>query len=353
MLALLPITEFTDDKLLYVHLDPQINDFTKKYNGNIIITSSTKTRIIPITDIPLNSLYHSLWRSIFNAGRTIFTWDIKKFISYLRYHLKTSVNQPGSIVIDLKYGMAYLGHRIDKPLESFIDVLQQARMLSTSPGWQNVRRYCHNPLSFKVLPEIEIKPIICDNQALYSCYEIEGQANGRLLSWKASDRFITVHSLTPQQKSVITPIFEDDNSLFIIMDYQHMEVSMLAWLAGDEALAAALGKPDFYESVAPLNCDPQDRRKIGKAAFLPVIYGLQSKNLAERLKLEPAVVDKLTSELHSRFSKSFQWIEQKQAELATNPVAVDHFGRKRDFANEPSYKRRNFEVQSPASFVCL
>ena len=82
--------------------------------------------------------------------------------------------------------------------------------------------------------------------------------------------------------------------------------------------------------------------------FLPTAYGLQSKNLAERLKLEQGVVDTTISKMEGDYQKSFQWLKNKETE-----DAIDRFGRKRDFSSEPPYKRRNFQVQSPASLVCL
>jgi DNA polymerase I-like protein with 3'-5' exonuclease and polymerase domains len=83
------------------------------------------------------------------------------------------------------------------------------------------------------------------------------------------------------------------------------------------------------------------------------VYGLQSRSLAESLKVSQSAADVIINYLKNRFPHTFQWIEKKEADLADSALAADYFGRKRDFSNDPPYKRRNFEVQSPASLICL
>jgi hypothetical protein len=358
MAELNKITSFVTEPVVYFRCDPPISDFTKKYDGSYIISSTTQAVTIKASEVGrFGSFYHALRRSIFAEGHTVLTWDIKKFNSYLRHNLKTTIEPPGAKVIDLKYGLAYLGQRTDEAPKTTVQSLEVAKLLISDDGWQKAHRHLHRPLAWSVLPELENRTVVDEQKLgwLYSCYEIEGQTNGRLLCHKASNRYLTVHSLAPAQKAVLLPKdYLSDDWYFLLLDYQHMEVSVLAWLAQDEALTAALADPaEFYASLVTFECDPAERRNIGKLIFLPTIYGQQSKNLAERLKLEQTVADGLLDGLKSRFSKSFQWVESKQAALATNPIASDYFGRKRNFADEPAYKRRNFEVQSPASFICL
>ena len=374
------ITSFVTEPVIYFHCDPLISDFTKKYDGSYIISSTTKSVTIKAVDVgPFKSFYHALRRSIFAEGHTVLTWDIKKFNSYLRHNLKTAIEPPGAKVIDLKYGLAYLGQRTDDAPKTTVQSLGVAKLLISDDGWQKAHRYLHCPLAWSVLPELENRTVVDEQKAgwLYSCYEIEGQMNGRLLCRKASNRYLTIHSLTPAQKAVLLPKDHlSDDWYFLLFDYQHMEVSVLAWLAQDESLTKALADPaEFYASLVTPNlishlkspflsadgtntansvnkeCDPVERRNIGKLIFLPAIYGQQSKNLAERLKIEQTVADGLLDGIKDRFSKSFQYVLSFEQDEAIQPS--DYFGRKRDFTNEPAYKRRNFAIQSPASFICL
>lgn len=344
----------------YFLTDPLISDFTKPFNGQFELHFPNQVLRFTPKDINLRCKFNSfvifLRQTIFSKGRTVISYDFKKFASFLRYKLKESYIPFEANIVDLKYGSFYKGLRGVTAPKTFQEASKIAATLASDVNWLNVHKQVFSPLAVKVLPSIETRGIVDESRVgvLYSSYEIEGQANGRLLTPKVSSNYLTVHSLSPDQKKVLRPRIMNENEkyYFVVFDYKQMEVSMIQWLAKDENLAEALLDPDgFYESIVPEGFEKN--KKIGKAIFLPVLYGLQSFKLAERLKIPKPQADKLIEGLKYRFSDTFNWIEKKQSELEVNPIAKDCRGRVRDFTNESFYKRRNFEVQSPASLFCL
>jgi len=347
-----------DTDIGYFCPEPLIGDFTKPFEGKFIISTGVGRIRCDISQVSLKRLVYNLGESFFRKSRTILTWDIKRFISYLRMVQKGSYKPLEGRMIDLKYGLAYLAQSHRKPPESLIEALALSPDIHTDPLWRKVNALVHTPLATEVLPAMETRGVFDMSvpEVKYSNYEIEGQVNGRLSTPKLSNRFLTVHSLTPQQKVHLSPRRRNDREtyIFIEVDFVHMEVSMLQWLTGDAVLGSDLAKStDFYETLFNFKGNAEKKRKAGKAVFLPVAYGLQSANLAKRLKMSELAADTIIRELKDRFSKCFSWLDEREELLADKPIATDYLGRRRDFSGEPSHKRRNFEVQSPAATVCL
>jgi len=356
------IAGLATEQVCYFRCDPPITDFTQKYDGKFIILTPTRSATFLASEVGLDihplDFYHILQHTIFAKDHIVLTWDIKKLNSFLKYRLEGPSEPPGARVIDLKYGLAYQGDRKERPPETIREALSTAKGFTTKNHWKLAQSCVFDPLAWRVLPDLETQGVIdaSRKEVLYTSYEIEGQKNGRLKVKQPSSKFLTVHSMSPTQKAALQPrcYLEGGQWRFVVLDFENMEVSTLAWLAKDKNLQAALSSEgDFYTSLIPVDVPGWPPRKLGKLIFLPVLYGLQSRNLAEKLKIPSSAADTIITSLKGRFPQSFQWIEAKEAELKETPLASDYFGRQRDFSNEPPYKRRNFEVQSPASLICL
>jgi hypothetical protein len=90
---------------------------------------------------------------------------------------------------------------------------------------------------------------------------------------------------------------------FVVADYSQIEMRVLAWLADDEKLLAAIAEhPDFYEAIArvmdlwegdlPLKSNPELRHKV-KGIGLGLGYGLGPVKLAKMTGMEPAEARRL------------------------------------------------------------
>jgi len=347
-----------DSRVIYFRCDPPIQDFTKKYEGSYIISNEKETVEYPADSSSFQQLFASLRRTIFDKDHIVFTWDIKRFMSYAQKFKRRPLRPLEGHVIDLKYGSEYLGLLRKSPPESFLEALTASNEIVSNEKWKKISQVVHMPLALEVLPVMETRGVFGSDpsKVLYSSYEIEGSVNGRMTTPKPGKDFLTVHAMKLSDKVCLRPRRADEREthIFIEIDFTNMEVAMLQWLSEDEDLKAALeGPTDFYESLLEVDCTPDQKRKLGKSFFLPVVYGLKAAGLAKRLKVEESVADTLISGLNERFPASFQWLDDKEAELAEDSIATDYLGRKRDFSNEPPYLRRNFEVQSVAATVCL
>ncbi len=360
------IQQITDtNEVICFFLDPPIQDFTSVYDGNLCIHSKDDELTIPFSEIDLGSFVTNIAYTIFDPKNSVLTWDIKKFLSYLRYHHRIG-HVPKCNIIDLKYGSFYAGHRSATQPASFKEALVLSQSFITNTGWKKANQHVLLPLSLDVLPAIETKGLqdIAAGDVRYSWYEIEGQINGRLAAQKPSSRYLTVHSMDMVQKAKLRPRRPEasDQWMFLEFDYKNMEVMILHWLTQDEEIGAILdsGK-DFYLTVAD-TCWPKgsekypidiEGRRVGKMTFLPAMYGASPESLNKRLQATPEFAATILHNIKEKFSKSEKWLADKQGELVENKMAEDYFGRKRSFAKEPAYKRRNFEVQAPAALVCL
>ena len=343
---------------IYFRCDPLIGDFTKPYDGKFIITTPRGHIEFTSEQVGLSkspTFWYFFHDTICGKGNHVITWDIKKFISHQFHRHKPPTDLLEGSVIDAKYASAFMGQRLSRPPQTLSEALGAVGGFMGKEQCRLVNREVYVPLAFRVLPQMETTGIadVDRGRLLYSCYEIEGQANGRLLVPKVSKDYLTVHSMSPDQKAALHAGSSDEDWVFIVLDFNHMEVKMLQWLSGDGELATALAGDDFYASLVTYDAPEADKHRLGKLIFLPLVYGMQPGNLAKRLKSPPAEADELVRRLRDRFIVAFDWIESKQSELADNPIATDALGRQRDFSSEPPYKRRNFEVQSPASLVCL
>lgn len=359
--ALYDIADAIDDDIVYFRCEPPITDFTKPFTGMFIFLSEKRSISYTADEIKLNSrgltFYNFLSYGLFNKSRVTFTWDIKQLVSYFKFHFKIDLVIPDSRTYDLKYCSSYIGKKIVSAPKSYMEALKTAKAFIFNDKCNKINRQIYVPLSFGVLPTVENKYVIIKNKSLYSNYEIEGTVNGRLSTTKPSNDFIVVHSLKPEEKMQLrshhTYKDKDTDDMFILFDFKNMEAAFLQWLTKDKALSYALAGNLFYESLVDKKYNNLDRRKVGKGIFLPVIFGATSKTISEKLKLEIEVVDDVISYLKYQFSDTFKWLEEKQNDLAANSIAIDVLGRERDFTNEPSYKRRNFEVQAPSAMFCL
>lgn len=349
-----------DEKFWYVRFEPLIVDFTKPFKGRMVCCTPSKELKVEFSDLYEKNGIKSILSLIFAKGNTVLSWDIKYFASYLKKRFPTCNIPFNCRLIDIKYGLSFYGIRNQSEPKSFCEAIKFAKVFVNDVNWQKISKQIFNPLATDVLPAIETKGVVntTTSQAMYSSYEIDAQVNGRLSTHKVSDHYITPHSLTPELRNIIAPRCEDyESDLFAYFDYNNMEVAVLQWLTKDPELGKLLScGRDFYtvlyEFMFKTECDSA-KRELAKGFFLPIMYGLQANNLSKKLKVSLSDAEDIISKQNQTFKIATGWLLEKQLETLENSIGIDRFGRKRDFKNMPAYLRRNFEVQSPGSLVCL
>jgi hypothetical protein len=342
--------------ILYVRTDPEILDFTNGSSGRLIVFSSDEQVIVPLDK--LTTILGFLSSTVFSENMTVIGWGIKNIFSFLKYHLQAPY-EPECNIFDLKILEAFSDKRINAPI-NFTDALTRLQEVVKGDNWSKLKtlyRDVYLPLITKVIPAIETHGILDQKNrvGLYSCYEIEGQANGRLLCHEAFKRCFNPHSITPEEKECFRPRQLSDQ--FVLFDFRHMEVSMLQWLSKDEKLSEILSLDhDLYEVIFKLvsgaDCDNDNKREMCKRFFLPVVYGMGAATLEKELSLSQATAETIIKRLYSLFPRALAWVQECQKESQKSNLCYDVFGRKRYF-KERYYRARDFVVQSPAAVVCL
>ena len=349
------------DNGAFVTCLPEVPDFTTKGNYKIIVSGGEeeKRQSIPLYSDKkkLEWLAALLRKGIDTRSQTIIGWNIKGLFSYVQHITGKKYNLPGRI-LDLKIMEAFSGVEGKCP-QSYVEALDRISSLASVDNWKQMDTYYKNiayPLISEVLPSIETTGLVHKDlkKKLYSHYEVEGQANGRL---RCSNIFLNSynpHTFAEVSRDSLSPSTTED-VLFLYLDYQHMEVSVLQWLSQDPQLEKIIdsGK-DLYcgiwELLTTINCN-DTYRKLCKSIFLPVVYGQGAASVAKRLKIPEKTADKFIHRIYKIFPVALRWIRTQQESLIDG-CAKDYFGRLRRFT-EQQYRVRNFVVQSPAATICL
>jgi len=186
-------------------------------------------------------------------------------------------------------------------------------------------------------------------------YEIEGQVNGRLNCLKKFKRGYLPHNLSPEQKQNLKP--RGEGMIFFSADYRHCEVTVLQWLSKDEVLKGIIESgedlhSEIYRIITQTNCDTPNKRKISKGMFLPVMYGLSGRGLANALSIPENMAFEIIDRIHRCFGTASQWMQQQQDRAKEKGFTTDYLGRPRRYGENEYYKARNFAVQGVAASVC-
>jgi DNA polymerase I-like protein with 3'-5' exonuclease and polymerase domains len=145
---------------------------------------------------------------------------------------------------------------------------------------------------------------------------------------------------------------------FICPDVKYCEIAVLQWLSGDSKLKKLLeSDEDLYSGiftlVTDLECNTPDKRRVGKEAFLMVVYGAGKTAVANKLGISEGLAKSLVSRIYEAFPEAMNWIKGAVAEAEASGTIRDYFGRPRTFTAETAYGARNFVVQGVAATVCL
>jgi len=342
---------------VFIAPEPDVLDFTNlSRDANLLIYGDEKISIsFNVVDKEFKRLMGQLKYYIGRPGIVTIVWNIKNLLSYV-YGRKCNFNFESKI-IDLYVLESYLGISSKRP-ESLEEAKQRLSLVLKDGNWgklSNIYKKVYLPLITEVLPFIETQGLVDLRlgRAVYSHYEAEGQANGRLKTSKTLYHSYSPHGLTGDDKAYLIP--GEYNSSFLYFDFKNMEVSVLQWLSGDRILGEILESEDVYADLwyrlTGISCDER-YRKICKRVFLPVVYGLGVRTLSSNLNISENVSKRLRDGVYNLCPQAIAWVTRCQQSIQSDLYAEDYYGRKRKFDND-FYKVRNFVVQSPSSIICL
>ena len=293
--------------------------------------------------------------TIFGKGKKVICFNSKPFFSYILSN-KVKASFFESSFYDLQWFFSYNGKR-DIKISSRNDLIgtfsEVVSLLSNDKN--NLYKTIYGRLIAEVLPYIENNYLIDfeEEVKVYPFYKIEGQENGRLSCQMNHRKSYNPHSLGPEIKGNLRPVFP--HNVFMIFDYKNMEVSVLAEICKDKNLIKILesGK-DFYEEVYKIiiGGESKNSRSIAKKIFLPIIYGQAHLSLSDQLGVSESTAKELINRLRKFFPDAFEFSDNAQNEAKNNGYVKDLFSRTRIF-NDNFHKARNFVIQSPAALLCL
>ncbi len=293
--------------------------------------------------------------TIFGKDKKVICFNSKPFFSYILSN-KVKASFFESSFYDLQWFFSYNGKR-DVKISSRNDLIatfsEVVSLLSNDKN--NLYKTIYGRLIAEVLPYIENNYLIDfeEEVKVYPFYKIEGQENGRLSCQMNHRKSYNPHSLGPEIKGNLRPVFP--HNVFMIFDYKNMEVSVLAEICKDKNLIKILesGK-DFYEEVYKIVIGGENKssRSIAKKIFLPIIYGQAHLSLSDQLSVSESTAKELISRLRKVFPDAFEFSDNAQDEARNNGYVKDLFSRTRIF-NDNFHKARNFVIQSPAALLCL
>jgi len=277
--------------------------------------------------------------------------EAKSFQSFCLKHNSNGLNN--LYVFDICWFKSYIGQKNNKNFESLVEVAGTFISMCKS-NVLDIYKNVFQKLICSTIPYIENQFLINDDNAekVYPFYIIEGQENGRLNTKVLSSKNYNPHTLDYEAKDKLVNPYE--NEVFINFDYRAMELSVLAALSNDEKLLMMFANGDDpYERIGKIimPLESSNFRKYGKNIFLPVIYGMSAKTLAEVFSLGYETSVDIISNLKSEFNKSFHYIETSQNEAKVNSKLSDKFGRIRHFAQDEIFKSRNFIIQSSTATI--
>lgn len=293
--------------------------------------------------------------TIFGKDKKVICFNSKPFFSYILSN-KVKASFFEASFYDLNWFFSYNGKR-DIKISSRNDLIatfsEVVSLLSNDKN--NLYKTIYGRLIAEVLPYIENNYLIDfeEEVKVYPFYKIEGQENGRLSCQMNHRKSYNPHSLGPEIKGNLRPVFP--HNVFMIFDYKNMEVSVLAEICKDKNLIKILesGK-DFYEEVYKIVIGGENKnsRSIAKKIFLPIIYGQAHLSLSDQLSVSESTAKELINRLRKVFPDAFEFSDNAQDEARNNGYVKDLFSRTRIF-NDNFHKARNFVIQSPAALLCL
>jgi DNA polymerase I-like protein with 3'-5' exonuclease and polymerase domains len=147
-----------------------------------------------------------------------------------------------------------------------------------------------------------------------------------------------------------------DKDFFVHFDFKHMEVSMLQWLTGDEALKQAMSDSSdlyrgIYQVVFKEPCNNDAKREMIKRLFLPIMFGQTPQGLEKEYGVSYQSANQLHRLIREGFPTAWKYMEDHHERVKSAPTTKDHFGRVRSFTEKP-LSVRGFMVQAASAIFC-
>jgi len=199
-------------------------------------------------------------------------------------------------------------------------------------------------------------------------YRLHGTRTGRLSSTDPN-----IHGM-PRRKQIKRIFMADPGMTLIAPDYSQAEIRMVAHLADDDSLIAALKGQDIHYEISKKLFGMTDaqmkalseeersiKRRAAKTIAFGIIYGRSPPSIAPQMGVTKEVAEQYVQSFYRMMPKVREWIARQHALVIKQKEVSTIFGRKRRFplvldkrhAAEIRRQAVNFPVQSAVSDMCL
>jgi DNA polymerase I len=155
-------------------------------------------------------------------------------------------------------------------------------------------------------------------------------------------------------------LIPEPGQVFVVADFEGMELRVLATLSGDRRLQADL-EGDFHRATAAQVFEidrgtvTEDQRQIAKTLNFAMLYGSSASGLAYRLRIEESQGQRMIQRWREAYPDAVSYVQRVQREGLSRGWTDTYHGRRRDLSGlvavDPGKARRlaiNHVIQSTA-----
>lgn len=212
------------------------------------------------------------------------------------------------------------------------------------------------------------KEIMDSENRIRPQYKLHGTRTGRISSNKPN-----IHGM-PRRKEIKRIFIADPGHVIISADYSQAEIRMVAHLAGDETLIAALDAQDIHREISKqmfnltdeqLDALPKEeitiKRRAAKTIAFGLIYGRSANSIAPQLDISADEAKDYMEKFFKMMPKVAIWLKRQKATAKIDHEVTSLYGRKRRFPiiasrshlAEIQRQAGNMPVQSSVSDMTL
>ena len=212
------------------------------------------------------------------------------------------------------------------------------------------------------------KELMDDQNRIRPEYKLHGTRTGRISSTRPN-----IHGM-PRRKEIKRIFKANEGNVIISADYSQAEIRMVAHLANDETLIAALDAQDIHREIskkmfnmtdADVDALPAEEREIKRRAAKTIafglIYGRGAASIAPQLGVSIDEAKEYMSKFFEMMPKVATWLAKQKTKARQNHEVISLYGRKRRFPliaskshlAEVQRQAGNMPVQSSVSDMTL
>ncbi len=183
---------------------------------------------------------------------------------------------------------------------------------------------------------IDVLPTLRDHSGrVHTTFLQTGTATGRLSSRSPNLQNIPVR--TDEGRMIRSAFVPGEGNIFISADYSQIELVVLSWMSGDDALKEAfLSGEDVHRYTAAMifnkNMDDvtSSERRVAKTINFGIMYGMSAFRLSNELDITRSEAKEFISRYFERYSRVKDFVEKTVKDAEKNGFVRTYWGHVRE-----------------------